>query len=45
MLKRYLSQVAAVRPYFDATLDAPLEAVEREAPHHPVFQITTMESL
>jgi deazaflavin-dependent oxidoreductase (nitroreductase family) len=45
VLKQYLSQVATVRPYFDATIDSPLEAFEREAPHHPVFQITTMESL
>ncbi len=31
--------------YFDATKDSPLEAFEREVPRHPVFQITTMESL
>jgi len=45
VLKQYLSQVATVRPYFDAAGDAPLEAFEREAPRHPVFQITAMESL
>jgi deazaflavin-dependent oxidoreductase (nitroreductase family) len=46
VLKQYLLHVSAgVRSYFDARKDAPLEAFEREAPRHPVFQITTMESL
>ena len=45
ILKQYLINVAAVRPYFDVTRDSPLEAFEREAPRHPVFQIATMESL
>ena len=45
VLKQYLLQVRVVRPYFDVTKDSPLEAFEREAPRHPVFQITTMESL
>ena len=45
LLKQYLLHVAEVRPYFDATKDSPLEAFEREVPRHPVFQITTMESL
>jgi deazaflavin-dependent oxidoreductase (nitroreductase family) len=45
VLKQYLLHAAAVRPYFDATRDSPLEAFEREAPRHPVFQIKTMESL
>jgi len=44
VLKKYLSQAATVQPYFDATRDAPLEAFERDAPRHPVFRITTMES-
>ncbi len=39
VLKQYLSKVAAVRSYFDATLDSPLETFEREASRHPVFQI------
>jgi deazaflavin-dependent oxidoreductase (nitroreductase family) len=43
ILKQYLSQVPTVRSYFDATPDSPLEAFEREAPRHPVFQITTKE--
>jgi deazaflavin-dependent oxidoreductase (nitroreductase family) len=45
VLKQYLLKAAAVRPYFDATKDSPLEAFEREAPRHPVFQITMVESL
>jgi len=43
VLKQYLLKVPTVRSYFDATPDSPLEAFEREAPRHPVFQITTME--
>jgi deazaflavin-dependent oxidoreductase (nitroreductase family) len=43
ILKQYLLRATAARPYFDATKDSPLEAFEREAPRHPVFQITTME--
>jgi deazaflavin-dependent oxidoreductase (nitroreductase family) len=42
ILKAYLFKAPAARPYFDATKDAPLEAFEREAAHHPVFQITTV---
>jgi deazaflavin-dependent oxidoreductase (nitroreductase family) len=42
ILKAYLFKATAARPYFDATKDSPLEAFEREAPHHPVFQITTV---
>ena len=44
VLKQYLINVATVRPYFDVTRDSPLEAFEREAPRHPVFRITPMES-
>lgn len=43
ILKQYLSKATATRPYFDATKDSPLEAFEREAARHPVFQITTVE--
>ena len=44
VLKQYLLQVSAgVRSYIDATKDSPLEDFEREAPLHPVFQITTIE--
>lgn len=45
ILKQYLLNIPWIRPYFDVTLDSPLEAFEREAPRHPVFQITTVESL
>ena len=46
ILKEYLLHVSGgVRSYFDATRDSPIEAFEREAPRHPVFQITAMESL
>ena len=47
VLKQYLllPVSAGVRSYFDATKDSPLEAFEREAARHPVFQITSMESL
>ena len=46
VLKQYLllPVSAGVRSYFDATKDSPLEAFEREAPRHPVFQITPMGS-
>ena len=44
ILKQYLIHVADVRPYFDVTRDSSLEAFEREAPRHPVFRITPMES-
>ncbi len=44
ILKQYLLKATAARPYFDAPKDAPLEAFEREAPRHPVFQVTPMES-
>jgi deazaflavin-dependent oxidoreductase (nitroreductase family) len=43
ILKQYLFKGAAARPYFDATKDSPLEAFEREAARHPVFQITSVE--
>ena len=42
ILKLYLVKATAVRPYFDATIDSPLEAFEREAAQHPVFLITTV---
>jgi deazaflavin-dependent oxidoreductase (nitroreductase family) len=46
ILKEYLLHVSGgVRSYFDAKRDSPIEAFEREAPHHPVFQIKTMEGL
>ena len=45
ILKQYLAHVSGgVRTYFDARKDSPLDAFEREAPRHPVFQITPVES-
>jgi deazaflavin-dependent oxidoreductase (nitroreductase family) len=43
ILKQYLLKATAARPYFDTTIDSTLEAFEREAALHPVFQITTLE--
>jgi len=44
VLKQYLSHVSGgVRSYFDARKDAPLEAFEREASRHPVFQVMTVK--
>lgn len=43
VLKQYLIEVHVVRPYFDITQDATLEAFEDEAPQHPVFKITAVE--
>jgi deazaflavin-dependent oxidoreductase (nitroreductase family) len=43
ILKQYLLKATAARTYFSATKDSPLEAFEREAALHPVFQITTVE--
>ena len=41
ILKRYLTQVSIVRPYFDVLPGAPLNAFAAEAPRHPVFQLLT----
>ncbi len=44
VLKQYLLHVSGgVRSYFDARKDSPVEAFEREAPRHPVFQIAAVE--
>lgn len=39
VLKKYIRLEKMVQPYFDATLDSPLEAFVAEAPRHPVFLI------
>ncbi len=39
VLKAYVSDIAVVRPYFDAAPDAPLQDFAREAPLHPVFRL------
>lgn len=43
VLKQYLLKATAARPYFDAKMDSPLEAFEREAVRHPVFLISKVE--
>jgi deazaflavin-dependent oxidoreductase (nitroreductase family) len=40
ILKRYITDGAITRPYFDVPFDAPLEAFVAEAPRHPVFFIS-----
>jgi deazaflavin-dependent oxidoreductase (nitroreductase family) len=40
ILKKYITDVAVTRPYFDVPFDAPLEAFVAEAPRHPVFLIS-----
>ena len=44
VLKQYLSHVSGgVRIYFDARKDSPIEAFEREASRHPVFQVMAVK--
>jgi deazaflavin-dependent oxidoreductase (nitroreductase family) len=40
ILRRYLRQVAVVRPYFAVGPDAPLDRFAAEAAGHPVFRLT-----
>ncbi len=40
ILKEYLGIAGAVRPYFTATTDSPVEAFVAEAPAHPVFALS-----
>ena len=39
ILKRYVTDVAIVRQFFDVTPESSLTDFEREAPRHPVFRI------
>jgi hypothetical protein len=39
ILQQYVTAIPIIRPFFDATPDAPLEAFVVEALHHPVFRI------
>ena len=39
VLRKYLTDVRVVRPYFDAAPDAPDEALEAELSRHPVFRL------
>ncbi|HTP06867.1 MAG TPA: nitroreductase family deazaflavin-dependent oxidoreductase [Anaerolineae bacterium] len=44
ILKLYMTREKIVRPYFDVTPDAPLEAFAAEAPRHPVFQLLSQKA-
>ena len=39
VLKKYLSRVAVVRPFFDVRTDSHLSEFVAEAPKHPVFRL------
>ena len=39
VLKKYAERVPITRPYFEAELEAPVEAFEAAAARHPVFRI------
>jgi hypothetical protein len=39
VLRDYLRQVPIVRPFFEATPAAPVEAFVRESARHPVFRL------
>lgn len=39
VLKKYVTKVPVVRPFFDANRHAPVAAFEVEAAHHPVFRL------
>jgi deazaflavin-dependent oxidoreductase (nitroreductase family) len=40
VLKRYARLAPSARPYFQATMDSPVEAFTAEADRHPVFELT-----
>lgn len=39
VLRQYLKKVRIVRPYFDVTVDSPLEDFAAVASEHPMFRI------
>ncbi len=43
VLKRYLRIASATRPYFTASVDAPVGAFVAEAHRHPVFALTPIQ--
>lgn len=45
VLREYLRTTPIVKPYFDATPDAPLEAFAIEAARHPVFRLVDERSV
>jgi deazaflavin-dependent oxidoreductase (nitroreductase family) len=42
VLKKYLALESITQPYFEAQVDAPLEAFWGEAARHPVFRLTAL---
>jgi deazaflavin-dependent oxidoreductase (nitroreductase family) len=42
VLREYLRTTSIVKPFFDVTADAPLEAFAAEAGRHPVFRLRSM---
>lgn len=42
ILKIYFTAEAITRPYFDVTLDSPMEAFEKEVSAHPVFELVAI---
>jgi deazaflavin-dependent oxidoreductase (nitroreductase family) len=45
VLREYLRTTRIVRPFFEATTDAPLEAFAAEASRHPVFRLVDERSV
>jgi deazaflavin-dependent oxidoreductase (nitroreductase family) len=39
VLKQYIRVASATRPYFEATLESPVEGFAAEADRHPVFEL------
>ena len=39
ILRRYIADTPITRPYFDVTVDSPIEAFAAEAGRHPVFRL------
>jgi hypothetical protein len=39
ILQKYIRDAPITRPYFDVTVESPLEAFVAEAPRHPVFRV------
>jgi len=42
VLKRYIGIARATRPYFQASMDSPMEDFVAEAHRHPVFELTPL---
>jgi deazaflavin-dependent oxidoreductase (nitroreductase family) len=39
VLRKYLTEIRVIRPYFDAAPDAPDEELQAELPRHPVLRL------